>query len=135
MLAFKKKRDIINRSYQQQADDIVGIMTMAELDREMRAIEQSSTMRGEGCRAASDDPEAARAAAVSPTARLERVPTPWVRAAQETGELTVVPTTAFSRPRPGATRYLPARSTSSTASPHLIGLGCALGRTLFAAEA
>lgn len=65
VLAFKKKRDIINRSYQQQADDIVGIMTMAELDREMRAIEQSSTMRGEGCRAAatSDDPEAARAAA------------------------------------------------------------------------
>ena len=35
VLRYKRKRDIINRSYQTQADDIVGIMTMAALDREM----------------------------------------------------------------------------------------------------
>jgi hypothetical protein len=40
VLAFKKKRNIINRSYQTQADNIVGKMTMAALDREMLAKER-----------------------------------------------------------------------------------------------
>jgi peptidoglycan hydrolase-like protein with peptidoglycan-binding domain len=40
-LAFKTARDIVNRSYQQTPDDIVGIMTMAALDAEMAACEQS----------------------------------------------------------------------------------------------
>jgi peptidoglycan hydrolase-like protein with peptidoglycan-binding domain len=35
VLAYKRKRNIINRSYQTQADDIVGKMTIASLDREM----------------------------------------------------------------------------------------------------
>ena len=35
VLAFKRKRDIVNRSYQTQADDIVGKMTIAALDGEM----------------------------------------------------------------------------------------------------
>ena len=35
VLAYKKKRKIINRSYQTQADNIVGIMTIAVLDKEM----------------------------------------------------------------------------------------------------
>lgn len=35
VLAFKRKRNIINRSYQTQADNIVGKMTMASLDGEM----------------------------------------------------------------------------------------------------
>ncbi|HEU5138019.1 MAG TPA: peptidoglycan-binding domain-containing protein [Steroidobacteraceae bacterium] len=35
VLAFKRKRNIINRSYQTQADNIVGKMTMATLDSEM----------------------------------------------------------------------------------------------------
>lgn len=35
VLAYKRKRSIINRSYQQTADDIVGRMTMASLDREL----------------------------------------------------------------------------------------------------
>ncbi|MGA2400728.1 MAG: hypothetical protein ABSG91_03360 [Syntrophobacteraceae bacterium] len=35
VLAFKKKRNIINRSYQTQADNIVGKMTIAALDKEM----------------------------------------------------------------------------------------------------
>ncbi len=38
-LSFKKKRKIINKSYQNEVDPIVGIMTMAELDREMVKIE------------------------------------------------------------------------------------------------
>lgn len=35
VLAWKQKRNIVNRSYQSQADDIVGKMTIAALDREM----------------------------------------------------------------------------------------------------
>lgn len=41
VLAFKKKRDIVNRTYQTAADAIVGKMTMAELDREFAAFETS----------------------------------------------------------------------------------------------
>jgi hypothetical protein len=39
VLAYKRKRQIVNHSYQSQADDIVGKMTIASLDREMRVIE------------------------------------------------------------------------------------------------
>jgi hypothetical protein len=42
VLAYKKKRRIINFSYQTQADDIVGKMTIAALDEEMVAFEQRS---------------------------------------------------------------------------------------------
>ncbi len=42
VLSYKKNRNIINRSYQTQADDIVGIMTMAALDREMSKSEGPS---------------------------------------------------------------------------------------------
>lgn len=41
VLAFKQKRAIINRSYQTQADNIVGVMTMAALDAELAASEGS----------------------------------------------------------------------------------------------
>jgi peptidoglycan hydrolase-like protein with peptidoglycan-binding domain len=37
VLAFKKKRKIINRAYQNQEDDIVGKMTIKALDDEMAA--------------------------------------------------------------------------------------------------
>jgi hypothetical protein len=47
VLAYKQKRQIINYSYQTQADDIVGKMTMASLDREMLAWEQ--TQRTQMC--------------------------------------------------------------------------------------
>ncbi|MBL8821841.1 MAG: peptidoglycan-binding protein [Planctomycetia bacterium] len=40
VLAYKRKRNIINPSYQTQADNIVGKMTMAALDREMLAKER-----------------------------------------------------------------------------------------------
>lgn len=36
VLDFKRRRDIVNRAYQTQADNIVGKLTMAALDREMR---------------------------------------------------------------------------------------------------
>jgi hypothetical protein len=42
VLAYKTKRRIINFSYQTQADDIVGKMTIAELDKEMVAFENRS---------------------------------------------------------------------------------------------
>jgi hypothetical protein len=40
VLAYKTKRNIINRAYETTADDIVGKMTIAALDAEMRAKEQ-----------------------------------------------------------------------------------------------
>jgi hypothetical protein len=40
VLAYKRKREIINRTYQQRADDIVGKMTIAALDREIFQGEQ-----------------------------------------------------------------------------------------------
>ena len=39
VLAYKQKRNIVNRSYQTKADNIVGKMTMAALDREMLSKE------------------------------------------------------------------------------------------------
>lgn len=39
VLAFKRKRHIVNYSYQTQADDIVGKMTIAAMDREMALSE------------------------------------------------------------------------------------------------
>lgn len=44
VLAYKKKRNIINPSYQTQADNIVGIMTMAAMDEELLAQERSTTV-------------------------------------------------------------------------------------------
>ena len=46
VLAYKKKRNIINRSYQSQADNIVGKMTIAALDREMFARENDPGAAG-----------------------------------------------------------------------------------------
>ena len=45
VLTFKEKRHIINRSYQTKADDIVGKMTIAELDKELVELENPSTGR------------------------------------------------------------------------------------------
>jgi hypothetical protein len=39
VLAFKRKRQIINYSYQTKADNIVGKMTIAAMDREVLALE------------------------------------------------------------------------------------------------
>jgi peptidoglycan hydrolase-like protein with peptidoglycan-binding domain len=47
VLAYKRSRNIINRSRQTQADDIVGKMTMAALDSEMRG-KQPTVLRS-GC--------------------------------------------------------------------------------------
>jgi hypothetical protein len=41
VLSYKTKRKIINRSYQTTADNIVGIMTMASLDKEMLENERA----------------------------------------------------------------------------------------------
>lgn len=45
ILQFKKKRDIINRSYQTTADNIVGKMTIAALDKELRDLEEKRKKR------------------------------------------------------------------------------------------
>jgi peptidoglycan hydrolase-like protein with peptidoglycan-binding domain len=49
VLAYKKKRNIINSSYQTQADNIVGKMTIATLDREMSRVEQPPLIAGSSC--------------------------------------------------------------------------------------
>lgn len=41
VLAYKTKRNIVNRAYQTTADDIVGKMTIAALDQEMLRLERS----------------------------------------------------------------------------------------------
>ncbi len=46
VLAYKQRRQIINRSYQSSADNIVGRMTMAALDGEMARAEQRPPLRG-----------------------------------------------------------------------------------------
>ncbi len=53
VLAFKKRRQIINRSYQQQADNIVGKMTMAALDAEMLKAEAAMEEMAVWCALAS----------------------------------------------------------------------------------
>jgi hypothetical protein len=40
VLAYKRNRNIVNRAYQTQADDIVGKMTIAQLDREIAQHER-----------------------------------------------------------------------------------------------
>lgn len=49
VLAYKRKRRIINISYQRQADDIVGKMTMASLDAGMLRLEKTLTANGIRC--------------------------------------------------------------------------------------
>jgi peptidoglycan hydrolase-like protein with peptidoglycan-binding domain len=58
VLAFKKKRDIVNRSYQSQADSIVGRMTMAALDSEMADAEKQVRIVTDGsyCRLGKQPP-------------------------------------------------------------------------------
>ena len=41
VLAYKQKRDLVNRSYQTRADNVVGRMTMASLDADMVEIERN----------------------------------------------------------------------------------------------
>jgi|GEM_PF-1198864 len=47
VLAYKTKRQIINRSYQSSADDIVGKMTIASLDKEMLVRERQPKHPGD----------------------------------------------------------------------------------------
>jgi hypothetical protein len=48
VLAFKRKRRIINPSYQSKEDDIVGIMTMTALDNELAAFEAKAALNPSG---------------------------------------------------------------------------------------
>jgi peptidoglycan hydrolase-like protein with peptidoglycan-binding domain len=58
VLAYKQKRNIINRSYQCQADNIVGVMTMASLDGEMFERErQPGKVRRISCEVARPAPK------------------------------------------------------------------------------
>jgi hypothetical protein len=47
VLDFKRRRNIINPAYQTQADNIVGKMTIAQLDREMRLREAIASAVGQ----------------------------------------------------------------------------------------
>src|SRR5207342_3919648 len=48
VLAFKRKRRIINTMYQTKEDDIVGIMTITALDDELAAFETAARLRSTG---------------------------------------------------------------------------------------
>ena len=45
VLAYKTKRNIINRSYQTSADNIVGKMTVLQMDQELKALENKPSGR------------------------------------------------------------------------------------------
>ena len=49
VLIYKKRRKIINFSYQTHADNIVGKMTIAALDRELRDLERTSIPKDIEC--------------------------------------------------------------------------------------
>jgi peptidoglycan hydrolase-like protein with peptidoglycan-binding domain len=49
VLAFKKKRSIINKAYQNTEDNIVGKMTIAALDKEMAALQTTPTPGDKQC--------------------------------------------------------------------------------------
>jgi hypothetical protein len=61
VLAYKRKRNIVNRSYQTQADNIVGRMTIESLDKEMAQREQRTIIRVDAisCRFDGDGPNVA----------------------------------------------------------------------------
>jgi peptidoglycan hydrolase-like protein with peptidoglycan-binding domain len=48
VLAFKRKRKIINTGYQTSEDDIVGKMTITALDNELAAFEARASLRSTG---------------------------------------------------------------------------------------
>ena len=50
VLAYKKKRNIINFSYQTHADNIVGKMTIASLDKEMQELDKPPAVTSISCR-------------------------------------------------------------------------------------
>jgi hypothetical protein len=50
VLSYKKDRKIINATYQTQADNIVGKMTIASLDREMQSVERPPEIVSCTCR-------------------------------------------------------------------------------------
>jgi hypothetical protein len=49
VLGYKQRRQIINRSYQNQADNIVGKMTIATLDKELIQMEHGARVRDIEC--------------------------------------------------------------------------------------
>jgi hypothetical protein len=49
VLAYKRRRKIINFSYQTQADDIVGKMTIAALDKELVHLQRTSLVKDIEC--------------------------------------------------------------------------------------
>ncbi len=49
VLAYKTRREIINRSYQSKPDNIVGKMTIASLDEEVRARQHTPLGQSFGC--------------------------------------------------------------------------------------
>ena len=63
VLAYKKARNIVNRSYQNQADNIVGKMTIARLDQDIAKVEQSTTLLARCRSAGGGGPRAVRSGA------------------------------------------------------------------------
>ena len=73
VLAYKKKRQIINRSYQQVADDIVGKMTIASLDSEMARRERIPKPPGDCAVSPAASASAVVARATNPPQRARAV--------------------------------------------------------------
>jgi peptidoglycan hydrolase-like protein with peptidoglycan-binding domain len=98
VLAFKRRRDIVNRSYQSQADAIVGKMTMVALDSEMLAAEDSED----------DNDTSIGPAVLEVLAHLDRIllrkgvtPSPRIRFAVEGVRVSARNISAVSKPLSG----------------------------------
>jgi hypothetical protein len=68
VLAYKRRRDIVNRTYQQRADNIVGKMTIASLDRDMVQGEGRRSPRS--CKEPSSGPASRNARATASRSAL-----------------------------------------------------------------
>jgi len=73
VLAYKKKRKIINPSYQSTADDIVGKMTIAALDKEMRRKELQPKPPGD-CAISPTGPASSKSDLAAPAAKASQRP-------------------------------------------------------------
>ncbi len=69
VLAYKRKRQIVNRSYQKTADDIVGKMTIASLDKEMALRERLPKPPGDCVLSPNGPPIAVAARGLGPSQR------------------------------------------------------------------
>src|SRR5690349_16955806 len=92
VLAYKRKRNIINRAYQTTADNIVGKMTIAQMDHELMTLDLRSISGRVVCTHGGQEPPPRPAAIVAAAgnARLVGAPTPFKPKKQRPAKLRII---------------------------------------------